>query len=102
MKPKRIENRQLIDEIKEEPCLICSKTPVDAHHLTSVGAGGDDTEDNLAPLCRKHHSEFHQYGLSKFCWKYPKIREFLTKHKRLDLLDKIHHYAPKQKKAKND
>lgn len=90
LKTKRIENKELIKSIKEQSCLICNKSPVDVHHLTTKGAGGDDVESNLVPICRKHHSELHQYGLGKFSWKYPRIKEFLVKMKRFDLLDKIY------------
>ena len=88
-KPKRIEDESLLETIREMPCLICSKSPVDAHHMTSRGAGGGDTKDNLVPLCRKHHQEYHQIGISKFAWKYPRIKEWLTRHQRFDLLAKI-------------
>lgn len=89
-KPKRIVDRNLIKNIRNKPCLICGKLPVDVHHMTTRGSGGGDIESNLAHLCRKHHQELHQYGLKKFSWKYPRIKEWLTLHKRLDLLNNIH------------
>jgi len=90
-KPKRIIDKKLIKHLKDNPCNICGKPgPSDVHHLTTRGAGGNDTLENLLVLCRKHHVEIHQVGLTKFSWKYPKFKEWLTKHKRFDLLNKIH------------
>lgn len=88
-KKKRIINKQLLEDVKDQPCICCSKHPSDPHHLTSRGASGDDTEDNLLPLCRKHHTEIHQIGLKSMCWKFPKIKEWLVKMKRHDLLFKL-------------
>lgn len=53
-------------------CLIgdqCFGTGVDACHVKSRGAGGDD-RGNLIPLCRSHHREQHQIGLRSFERKY--------------------------------
>lgn len=41
----------------------------DPHHVTSRGAGGPDAE-NLAPLCRFHHTELHSLGRITFELKY--------------------------------
>jgi len=49
-------------EINYEPELI---RVADAHHMVSRGAGGADAE-NVVPLCRVHHSEFHQMGVNTF------------------------------------
>lgn len=50
------------------PCCICRRRPTngknDAHHTKTVGAGG--TERDLIPLCRLHHSQFHQMGRWSF------------------------------------
>jgi len=37
----------------------------DIHHITHMGAGGDDVPENLIKLCRKHHSEAHDNKLSR-------------------------------------
>ena len=44
---------------------ISCEGPVDGHHLKSVGAGGQD-HGNEVPLCRLHHRQIHQMGLSRF------------------------------------
>lgn len=42
--------------IKDWPCLICAKHPVDPAHITPRSRGGND-RNNLVPLCRTHHDE---------------------------------------------
>ena len=70
-------------------CEVCNKSyPSDPHHLTPIGAGGNDTDDNVIPLCRHHHAEFHKIGLSKMMFKYPRVKNFLVRHNRQDLLDR--------------
>jgi len=98
-KNPRIENRELLDEIKTRPCLInwyvfnindpcrCSG-PTDPSHITTVGSFGNDTEDNVMPLCRIHHIEWG-WGIGKFLKKYPIARKWLEEKNRFDVLDKI-------------
>lgn len=53
-------------------CLIgdqCFGVGVDACHVKTRGAGGDD-RGNLVPLCREHHREQHQIGIQTFQRKY--------------------------------
>ena len=40
------------------------------HHIKHKGAGGNDTNYNLMPLCQEHHQEIHQIGLNGFVVKY--------------------------------
>ena len=61
--PKQIRKRdpKLLARIRKQPCLIRShcRGKVEASHIKSVGARGDDCESNVIPLCRKHHDEWH-------------------------------------------
>lgn len=41
--------------IKDWPCLICQRHPVDPAHVVPRSRGSDDRA-NLVPLCRAHHS----------------------------------------------
>jgi len=54
-------------------CIVCHSLAPDPHHIKSVGAGGDDTPDNILPLCRIHHSEAHTIGRKSFYYKYKPI-----------------------------
>ena len=70
MKRKRIVNKQLLQELAKQRCLVCRRTPCDPHHVKSKKSGGDDVRQNLMPLCREHHTEIHKIGLSTFSEKY--------------------------------
>lgn len=47
-------------------CVVptCSRTPCQAAHGLSRGAGGKDCD--VAPLCSKHHREQHDVGIETF------------------------------------
>lgn len=62
--------------IRTQPCIIAPHDPthiqmfgawfaVDAAHVKSRGAGGDD-RGNLVPLCHFHHMEQHERGIKSF------------------------------------
>lgn len=70
MKETRVVNKELLDEIKKRNCIICGSSPCDPCHLKTVGSGGDDTEENVVPMCRRHHSEQHNLGIKSFYDKY--------------------------------
>lgn len=86
-KPQRIFNKKLMNEIKRLRCVICDFTPCDSDHITTKGAGGDDTKDNLWPLCHVHHVERHKIGLLSLVNKYPPCRLWLENHGRSDILE---------------
>lgn len=91
-KPKRIEDPKLIKQVKGQKCVCCGICPeggVDAHHVTSRGAGGDDTVDNLLPVCRIHHAAIHHYGWSKSIRKYHGVYRWLLEHERHDILSLV-------------
>jgi hypothetical protein len=77
----RIVNRKLLDLIKTRPCVVCNGKhgPSDPAHIKTRGSGGDDTEENVMPLCRLHHIE--QTGLNwfRFCERYPKVLKELER-----------------------
>lgn len=79
-KPKRHVNRELLDSYHWMRCVACGRTGCDPHHLISVKSGGPDSEFNVIPLCRMHHSECHQIGLYKFSAKHRKVNDWLVEH----------------------
>ena len=85
-KQKRIKNQDLIKVVQQKGCLICGQSPNDAHHVTSKGAGGGDTECNLMPLCRWHHSKIHSQGIYLFMLTHEIVEQWLKKKKRTDVL----------------
>lgn len=57
-------DREYLDWIKEQRCVVCNDTPCDPAHTTTVGANGSDYD--AIPLCRLHHSEQHSRGVKTF------------------------------------
>lgn len=79
----------VIDAVKKLPCTACSKQGGDAHHVTTVGAGGKDEFDNLMPLCREHHTMVHQIGWKKMCKNYPRVLMWLENAGRGDVIRRM-------------
>jgi DNA recombination protein Rad52 len=51
--------------VMAQPCLLCARTPSDAHHLrfTQPRAMGRKVSDEYTvPLCRTHHRQLHHSG----------------------------------------
>jgi hypothetical protein len=51
--------------VASQPCLVCGRSPADAHHLrfTQQRAMGRKVSDEFTvPLCRAHHQENHRFG----------------------------------------
>lgn len=85
-KPKRVKDRRLLDEIKKQPCIICGQRPSDPDHVVTRGAGGEDSERNVWPLCRRHHTERHTLGLRRLAHKYSAAMEALQKRGFTDIV----------------
>ena len=86
-KPKRVQNKALLEHFKRKECVVCGSRPCDAHHLTTKGAGGGDTENNLIPLCRWHHSKIHSMGIQTFITTYPSVESYIKSIRRYELID---------------
>lgn len=77
-KLKRKINKELLEHIRSLRCVACgSYPPCDADHLITRGAGGDDSLENLWPLCRKCHYARHYMGLTEFVKKNLHLSEIL-------------------------
>lgn len=87
-KVKRIQNKALIQAIGQRSCIICGMKNPHVHHVTTRGAGGDDVENNLVPLCSAHHTEIHQVGNQAMADKYPAFHIWIEIQGRNDLLKK--------------
>ncbi|WP_443591477.1 DUF968 domain-containing protein [Acidocella sp.] len=60
----------------KQPCLICGRSPTDAHHLrfTQHRALGRKVSDEFTvPLCRGHHREVRRSGNEAAWWKKARI-----------------------------
>lgn len=55
-----------------QPCLICGRSPSDAHHLRfaqSRALGRKNSDEFAVPLCRMHHSQNHRVGDEVEWWR---------------------------------
>jgi hypothetical protein len=69
--PRRIRDREHVRSVTRNGCLICGRTPSDAHHLrfTQKRALGRKVSDEFTvPLCRGHHRELHRHGDEPAWW----------------------------------
>jgi hypothetical protein len=58
--------------VTTQPCLICGRTPSDAHHIkfAEQRAMGRKVSDRFAvPLRRLHHRELHRRGNERVWWR---------------------------------
>ena len=90
-KQPRIVNEELLEEVRHIPCLNCvttdpwdsieraiSQTAIsEAHHLKTRGAFGHDVPHNVISVCRRHHIEIHQIGITATAEKYPVFKSWL-------------------------
>jgi hypothetical protein len=70
-KPVRERDRDHLRLVAAQPCLVCGRTPSDAHHIRFAGqrAMGRKVSDKFAvPICRLHHRELHRRGNERVWW----------------------------------
>jgi len=58
-------NDKYLDFIRKQSCIICGKKS-DAHHIETGGMGIKASDYRTIPLCRTHHTEFHNIGRTAF------------------------------------
>jgi hypothetical protein len=70
-KPVRARDRNHLRFVASRPCLICGRTPSDAHHIkfAEQRAMGRKVSDRFTvPVCRLHHRELHRRGNERAWW----------------------------------
>jgi len=70
-KPVRRRNKAHLAFVAEQPCLVCNRSPCDAHHLkfTQPNTLGRKVSDEFTvPLCRTHHNDLHRHGNEMAWW----------------------------------
>ena len=70
--PKRIRNRDHLRYVASQPCLVCGRSPSQAHHLRfgqSRAMGRKVSDEFTVPLCATHHHELHMRGNELEWWK---------------------------------
>ena len=70
-KPSRARNKAHLRFVAAQPCLVCQRTPCDAHHIkfAELRALGRKVSDEFTvPLCREHHQDLHRHGNERAWW----------------------------------
>ena len=70
-KPVRERDRNHLRFVASQPCLLCGRTPSDAHHVkfAEQRAMGRKVSDRFTvPVCRLHHRELHKRGDERAWW----------------------------------
>jgi hypothetical protein len=68
---RRIRDRDHVESVAKQPCLVCGRRPADAHHLRfaqSSALGRKVSDEFTVPLCRGHHREVHRCGDEAAWW----------------------------------
>ena len=69
--PKRIRDPQHLRFINAQPCLVCGRAPVHAHHLRFAqprSMGNKVSDEWAVPLCFTHHRALHTVGNEEAWW----------------------------------
>jgi hypothetical protein len=69
--PRRHRDKAHLKFVASHPCLVCGRSPADAHHLrfTQPRALGRKVSDEFTvPLCRTHHRDNHRFGDEQAWW----------------------------------
>ncbi|MCK1406053.1 ERF family protein [Bradyrhizobium sp. 76] len=69
--PPRKRNKAHLAFVREHPCLVCKRTPTDAHHLKFAQPrtlGRKVSDEFTVPLCRAHHQALHRNGDERAWW----------------------------------
>jgi hypothetical protein len=80
-KPVRNRDREHLKFVASQPCLVCGRTPSDAHHIkfAEQRAMGQKVSDKFTvPVCRLHHRELHRRGNERVWWGNQGIDPLLT------------------------
>lgn len=70
-KPLRQRSKEHLAFVATQPCLICQRTPCDAHHLKFAqpkALGRKVSDEFTVPLCRDHHHQLHRHGNERAFW----------------------------------
>lgn len=67
----RKRNKAHLIFIAAQPCLVCQRSPCDAHHLKFAeprALGQKVSDEHTVPLCREHHHDLHRNGNELAWW----------------------------------
>jgi hypothetical protein len=67
----RHRNKTHLAFVGSQACLVCERSPCDAHHLKFAqprSLGRKVSDEFTVPLCREHHMDLHRHGNEKAWW----------------------------------
>jgi hypothetical protein len=80
----RLRDQEHCRFVSTEPCLVCGRSPADAHHLRFAqprALGRKVSDEFTVPLCRVHHRELHRHGAEAKWWQSIKIDPLPIAHR---------------------
>jgi hypothetical protein len=69
--PRRVRDKEHLVFVANQPCLLCGRTPSDAHHLRFAqprAMSRKVSDEFTVPLCRTHHRQLHHAGDEVAWW----------------------------------
>lgn len=75
-KPVRRRDKAHLAFVAAQPCLVCQRTPCDAHHIKFAqpkALGRKVSDEFTVPLCRAHHNDLHRHSNEPAWWANLKI-----------------------------
>lgn len=82
--PRRHRNREHLQFVARQGCLICGRKPSDAHHIRYAqprALGRKSSDEFTVPLCRIHHREVHRLGNERKFWRQVEIDPMPVAHR---------------------
>ena len=70
-RPARRRNKAHLVFVAAQPCVVCQRSPCDAHHLKFAQPktlGRKVSDEFTVPMCREHHHELHRHGNEVAWW----------------------------------
>ena len=74
--PRRIRDPEHLRFVASQPCLVCGRSPAEAHHLRFAqprAMSRKVSDEFTVPLCALHHRDLHARGNEEAWWQERKI-----------------------------
>jgi hypothetical protein len=81
--PSRKRDSSHLKFVASQPCLLCGRTPSDAHHIRFAqtrALGRKVSDEFTVPLCRTHHRQLHRAVNEQQWWKDKRLDPFHVAH----------------------
>ena len=69
--PRRIRDKDHLEDVATQPCIVCGRMPTHAHHLRHAqprAMGKKVSDEWVVPLCNLHHRSLHDAGREEDWW----------------------------------